>query len=535
MRLRKALAVTILFAATTFAAYAPSIRTDNNTDMLLVRLSTRSGVPLPASFYSKPMKSAEVLKFVTSCDSAIGTWFTPAERTQIDRLVRKLTGARNLYAFNKADHDINSYLDLSLLGTGKASTVDTKNNTRLAGRGTINPEFAGHLRNLSFYTDISVWSDYDNDTSYPRSSYQPYNGDPYNLYGRSTKTSTIRSSDIFRGGISLDMKRISLEMGIDHISSGPAQLYQVTWSDSAAPALYARTIMHLGAFEYVHTVGRLYMQRELPKYFYTHRLQVPLFKKHLVFGINEMILYGSTSAQTQTDSLRPDYYGETRTWEPIYFIPFVPFSFAQHYLGDRDNAAISFDADLHLPLNLRFFGEALIDDISAPWTILSNDWGNKWAVSAGAQWFGTLASHRVDLSAEYERIRPWVGTHFYGGSHNMENYGQPIGAQIGPNADAGTFKITTDINRMFNVGVYVTASRKGKGRGSSLTDVFQDSGRTTKADTTKVAFLAGGHTTTEIGGLTVRFTPVEIFTVNADLNIDNKKRPTFSIGGGFSF
>jgi len=52
-----------------------------------------------------------------------------------------------------------------------------------------------------------------------------------------------------------------------------------------------------------------------------------------------------------------------RGWEWAYLIPSVPFKFVEHYAGDRDNAALSFDFTLWYPEKFRWYGEFFLDDI----------------------------------------------------------------------------------------------------------------------------------------------------------------------------
>ena len=119
-----------------------------------------------------------------------------------------------------------------------------------------------------------------------------------------------------------------------------------------------------------------------------HRLEFPLNRLNLVAAVTEVIVYGSTAERAQSDPLRAEYYGETRRPEWIYLIPFVPYAFAEHYGGDKDNKLLSFDVSFSFPKNFRWYGELLLDDITSPVTIFSDDWGNKWAVTAGAEYFG---------------------------------------------------------------------------------------------------------------------------------------------------
>ena len=74
----------------------------------------------------------------------------------------------------------------------------------------------------------------------------------------------------------------------------------------------------------------------------------------------------------------------------------------------------------------------LLDDMLSPWTIFSNDWGNKWAATIGFQIFGSVLLRDLTFTAEYSHVEPWVYTHFFGGSHNYAHFGKSLGSPLGP-------------------------------------------------------------------------------------------------------
>jgi len=98
--------------------------------------------------------------------------------------------------------------------------------------------------------------------------------------------------------------------------------------------------------------------------------------------------------------------------EPVYMIPFVPYVFVEHYAGEGTIRRLSFDATLNWPDKTRFYGEFFIDDMTAPWSLFSSDWGNKWAFTIGGQYFGAIMNKDISATAEYTPRRA-LGIHTF--------------------------------------------------------------------------------------------------------------------------
>ena len=254
------------------------------------------------------------------------------------------------------NHKIHLNANLNLIGDIHSGANDS---TTVRMKGIISPSFTGNVGKLSFYSAIDVWTEYMSDTLFQRSSYQPYDGVEYNVYGRNTDTTNIRSSDIPRGGIRYDAGRIRLETAIDYLKFGPAIYFPLTLSGTTPPITYARGVLDMGVMTYTHIAGQLKSQKDRSKYIYSHRLDISSWQSRLQIGINEVIVNGSTTNQNLGDSNRINNKdsGQVRTWEWVYLIPFVPFKFVEHYAGDRDNAALSFDLNLRYPQKVRWYGE----------------------------------------------------------------------------------------------------------------------------------------------------------------------------------
>jgi len=441
-------------------------------------------------------------------DSSVVT--TPGTRRLLGELSALIGGERHLFASRgevgrSKEWSVENYLHLSLLGDIRPAY---ENEADIRMKGIIRPGLSGALGSLSYYMNADVWTEFRTDTTFARSSYEPFQGLPYNFYGR-TDSSQIRSSDIFRAGIGLALGPIHLETAVDYLKQGPAVFYPLTFSGLAPPVTYLRGRMNLHAFRYIHTFGVLKAQKDKPKYVYTHRLEVPLRNESIVLALNETILNGSTAEHAQSDSLRYQYYGETRDVEWVYLIPFVPFSLAEHYVGDRDNATLSFDLSVSLTKSFRWYAEVFLDDITA--TIWTDDFGNKWAITAGGEYFGTIGNRDLYAVIEYSRVEPWVYTHFYGGSHRYTHFDKSLGSPYGPNSDALMIQSDISVNPLNSVGVYYNTVRKNSSvRGGSITHVFH-----LENDSETKKFLGEGTTVrSEIGALW-RFNTFGRFKIHA--------------------
>lgn len=526
--------IVLILVMPVFGGYSPALKNNTELDRFILRISNRYTVEAPRSFYSKPMHAAEVMDFLDKVDSLNAAGVLTKQETFRLKNIRKIVSAeRSLFKLKKRELKTENYINLSLIGD---ITPYYKGQSELLLKGIINPKITGATGKISYFSEVGVWTEYRSDTAFPMSSYQPYDGNPYNLTGDRVKTSSIRSSDLFRGGIYYEGNKVDLETAVDYLRQGPALFYPLTFSGDGSPVTYFRARMDLAAFEYVHTFGLLRTQKDRPKYFYTHRLDFPLFKDKVMVGINEVIINGSTAEKAQTDSLKNEYYGEERGWEWVYMIPFVPYVFAEHYIGDRDNAVLSFDLSVSFPQNFFWYIEFFLDDIDSPLSVFGDDFGNKWALTAGTQFFGTLLERDITVTFEYSRIEPWVYTHFYGGSHRYTHYGQSLGSPMGPNSDALILMGEYAVGPRNTLGISLRNTRKGTDRGSSVRDVFQyeDYG-SLLPDNKKKEFLGDDYQRITTFGLLWKLTPFGVFNVSSEVTFDSEKKVQFHAYGGFSF
>lgn len=103
----------------------------------------------------------------------------------------------------------------------------------------------------------------------------------------------------------------------------------------------------------------------------------------LMGGIGETIVYGSSVEAAGTNPNR-DARQPRPQFRRVYAMPFVLYVFAQHYLGDLDNAGLSFDINVKTLPHWEFYGEMLWDDMKKGTSMFDDSWwGNKWSASVG--------------------------------------------------------------------------------------------------------------------------------------------------------
>jgi hypothetical protein len=512
--------------------YAPCIRTDAATDLFLYRTASRLDLMLLPDILNQPMNAHAVLDYLKTLDSAGNTGgISQTEKFTATRLQNRLLGKTAPVKWTDAKKDRSLFLHINLPGEAR---LFYPAHTELGGRGIIAPRLEGNIGRLSYYMELDVWTEYRSDTVFSMSDYQPYNGIPYNLYGRAD-SGNFRSSDLPRGGILLYAPHITLQTGIDYLRQGPCVYNPLAFSGQSPPVTFGKARLDMGPAVYTHTAGLLKSQKDKPKYLYSHRLEFPVRKLNLTMGLGESIVYGSTTNQPG-DSLLPEYYDVERDWEWAYFIPFVPYKFVEHYNGDRDNASLSFDFNLMWPRDLRWYAEVFVDDMLNPLQFFTSDWGNKWAYTVGMQWFGNVLRKDTYCGIEFTRIEPWVYTHFYGGSHRYDNYNMPLGSQLGPNSCQLNVIGTIRAHKLLETGPVFVLTRKGTSRGSNITDVFHyEATSTMPADNTTKEFLGQGTQTDVFAGVTCKINTFGRFWADVTVGYDSHDRVVFKLAEAVHF
>ncbi len=374
--------------------------------------------------------------------------------------------------------------------------LDSLPRAQTFGFGVLSGTLEGSYKNKLQFTSTAGLG--QQRSLHPRfeENYNPQAGLPYNTdrEGKAGIPREVSSLDFFRTVIGFEdrsgtenlggyEKNIRLEFGSDWNQWGPgiwqhASLSQNPWiwaqdslprSDSvgftgpknqggyrlgycrpgeSAPMTQMRLVLQMGPFSYTKILAeRQGLWVDSLAHLIAHRLE---FKggKYVKLGMEEMVMTA----------------GRSLDW--TYAIPLLPLKFAEHELGDRDNIAIGFDAEVTIPQHGRIFGELLLDDFSG-WDL--NFWGNKFAYSFGAEGIGFFIQDAL-FQIEYAHVEPWVFTH-----HRRDNQMQHFGSLLGSSIPADAHIVHTAWEQPLRQDLvlkleYVFMQRNGKARGASLFD-----------------------------------------------------------------
>ena len=160
----------------------------------------------------------------------------------------------------------------------------------------------------------------------------------------------------------------------------------------------------------------------------------------------------------------------------LYWFPFIPFYFTEHYLGDQDNRIMSFDGMVHLRKRFSLYGELFLDDITNLLGMVSNDsWGDKWGTLIGFKVHNPLLFLPASMiRAEFLQTEPWVYTTSSRPDQEENNYpvhfGSPLGTGLGPHSRMLTLNCIGRISTAFEAEAGIKHFWKGRGKGSSIFD-----------------------------------------------------------------
>jgi hypothetical protein len=266
----------------------------------------------------------------------------------------------------------------------------------------------GSLWGLSFYSDNRIFTEWG--TRRYTQHYNASQGYPISINSDSSR-GTWDSSVSYLG---YGWKGLHFQFGRDRIRWGPSHWGGLFLSGLAPDFDLFKISAHIGAsvFTWVHGELRSDFSH---KWFSAHRLEISMIRG-VDIGIHELVIYGN------------------RGLEIAYLNPIIPYLFAEHTLGDRDNVSLGFDFEVNRIRNVKFYGELFVDDLFEPWEIFSDFWGNKLAFTLGGHWVNPFGLANTEIRSEYTRIEPFVYTHE--DSVNVyEHYDSGLGHFLQPNSD----------------------------------------------------------------------------------------------------
>jgi len=201
---------------------------------------------------------------------------------------------------------------------------------------------------LHFDARVKVSTDYTNrDIAF--NYYTPIEGIPFNKQSENKRT-----WDIFAANVNYQLKPVLLMAGFDYLEWGPARRNHVIlrgesniyrpWQDSSsrifdpAPTPYFGYQFAIGPVTYTQYAAKLFEKKNAGKYMHAHRLDFAL-PKNITLGLSETSIYGTTTENIPNPNEDADSSGREFEWS--YVIPFIPYLFEEHLLGDQDNISLA--------------------------------------------------------------------------------------------------------------------------------------------------------------------------------------------------
>jgi len=335
---------------------------------------------------------------------------------------------------------------------------------------------------ISFNAFAEVNTDMGSGLTYLTHNYEPYNGYPYGeLDGNG------RTWDFFRARTDWQATSyFKISGGYDYLSYGPARrnklalrggdFYWRAIQDTAEYAYIRRPVptpfigwdLDLDFVSYSQHAMQLKNWKDYKKYLHAHRLGFKV-SDNFNFGLTETVVYGENPS-------------ERRSMEIIYALPFVPYLFAESYVGDKDNNGMSADFSWKLFNIFEIYGELFIDDLNNITSFFDDSWwGNKWATSIGlAIDSAKIGIFNWDYNFEYTRIEPWVYTHHKGAGTNYSHFGNSLGSDLGPNAREFYSRLGLSYEKLLQLDLSVSAVAKDTALGGRLEDIHKSEDPTDK-------------------------------------------------------
>ncbi len=294
----------------------------------------------------------------------------------------------------------------------------------------------GRIWDIGFYSDNRIFTEWGRG-QYVQ-NYIPSEGYPQNVERDSSRATWDTSDSYFV----FNIKGFRFQFGRDRFRWGPCFFGSLMFSGLAPSFDFIKVMTEIGAATFTWAHGELRSDYS-HKWISAHRLEISLCKG-IDLGLNESIVYGN------------------RGIELAYLNPIIPYVFAEHTLGDRDNVTLGLDLDITKIRNLKIYGELFIDDLFAPWELFSNFWGNKFAFSLGGIYIDPLGLDDSSIRCEYTRIEPYVYTH-HDSVNVYENYNFGIGHFLQPNSEGFFFQLRHRFSLDVGMALNYFSTRHGEG------------------------------------------------------------------------
>ncbi len=344
-----------------------------------------------------------------------------------------------------------------------AAGVDSVNHHReVVNQSTGGLRFYSLLGNVATYVDGSISTQYSSLREWVKTN-TPYSGENYSqIFGKNGGPSHLMGYDDFTAYMKFPTPWFDLKIGDDRVSWGYDDSEGMIFSGVGKPFQQIKLDKTIGKLNYSFVLGKL-----IADSYAENRV---VYAKHFTFTPSPAFSIGYSDAIVTDD----------QEFEPIYCMPFLPFYFSEHILGDHDNEIMSFDFQSRFCSRCAAYGEIVIDDMEdLTGFVNDNNFDDKWGGLVGLKVFNPLPWLSLSLlRVEALQIDPWVYTTaaLTNQPRNYPvNFGQVLGNQLGPHSRELTIDLSGRFSAFLGGGLSVRQIWKGEGPGSSYYDTYNQS------------------------------------------------------------
>ncbi len=422
----------------------------------LERISTRSGLSLPHQGW--PLSTTQIREFLTKASERGGL-------TRFDSLMLTefLDSPCELKRWKRADDGTFLAIEPQVQGSVRRDSSLTRRLGSLGGQlyGTLGGEIQWYSQatiNTEWADDYIYYDRYPNADGEP--SEVPFGDDNQNgLYKK-------RTFARYTAYVQWQHKWLTMKYGRDHIQHGPGEWTGLSTSRFLPPwtmfdtridpfdwLTVQATVLEARSTDYYTGAGDpRYYAGDTRKWLHVHRFEVRPFDG-VALAFQNMVTYPADSSGGL---------------QPAYLLPLVPIFFTQDLSGNRDNAAMQFDARIDRIPYLSLWGVFFIDDLDGPTTMFNNHWLNRWAALGGFRLLSPWKAIDADLTAEVSVVRPWTYTGGREAAYTFSHYGFATGSEGGPDSRSTHVRIQWRPKASLELGPEFSLQEKGIGRQAQL-------------------------------------------------------------------
>lgn len=239
----------------------------------------------------------------------------------------------------------------------------------------------------------------------------------------------------------------SIMAGKEALTTGFGYSDKMFLSDNPVPFSYLKLELKYKSIQYYYLYGSLKgdsLGRDLvTKNIASHRLNIN-FSKAFRFGFFESIII-------------PESPFNFAFLNPFSFLRSADYNAGELTGGNKNNAILGFDIEIHPVKKLAFQATLLIDDLNFS-TLFSNKIkngipggnDNRFGYQLGGIWTDAFAIPNLTAALEYTKIDPFVYSHRTN-KGQYTNWALPLAHILQPNADEIAIKLSSYIYNRLNV------------------------------------------------------------------------------------